>query len=53
MFMLVVSVKLNDDLLDEELFTLHETISILQSALELQISMKMPDLEYIILRTFD
>ena len=53
LFICVISARLKDELIREEVFNLHEGFEILQWAVELQSGMKEPSLAYIILNTFD
>jgi hypothetical protein len=53
LFICVISARLDEELIQNEVFSLHESLEILQWAIELQSCMKEPSLEYIILNTFD
>ena len=53
LFMIVISARLNEELIRKEVFNLHEILAILSWAIDLQNLMKEPNLEYIILNTFE
>ena len=53
LFLIVISAKINDDLMAQDIFTMHESVKILEYTLQLACSLKVPDMQYIILNTFE